>query len=246
MFDWNGQIRGWPVAGDLLLVIGVLLVVNAAGGFVLDVGSPAYRYDTVQVTDGDQFLETIPNEATTVDCLHVADRLCVLESWVVRSGAGTVTDGTRFVQSDRGTVADTAGSIAVLDGRLYQRSLEMMPRDDGPARAALTYRPIDERAALDELAVPQDAPWLSPAARRIVTNGPITRSSPLDLSETVVETDDGYAVIYGYQTDDSDPLVGGAVRAVQAILGAVAIGRGRTRDSVIDPIIEARSLRTVG
>jgi len=245
MFDWNGQIRGRFVAGDLLLVIGILLLVNAAGGFVFHPGAPAYRYDTVQITTSDQFLESLPMDPATIDCPgSVTDRTCVLESAAITSGLGTWRNGTLHIPNHQSVSVERPDHpiIYVRDRGLYRRGQDRVRDGNGTNQHTITYEPISEQDALDSLAVPIDNPDLPAAVGKIVENGPITRTERLDLSVTVVETESGYELIEGTQTASPKPILGGAAGALQILLGIAAIGRGRTMDSILTPILNRWNL----
>jgi len=240
MLDWNGQIRGTSVAGDLLLVIGILLLVNAAGGFVFHPGAPDYRYDTVQITDSDQFLESLPMAPATIDCLgSVTDRTCALESAAITSGLGAWRNGTLHVPNHQSVSVERSDRpiIFVRDQGLYRRGRDSVRDDDGTNKHTITYEPINEQDALDSLAVPIDDPDLPATVRQIVEDGPITRSERLDLSVTVVETESGYELIERTKTALPKPTLGSVAGALQILLGIAAILRGRTMDSILTPIL---------
>lgn len=237
--------RGRPnpgrIGGDVLVLVGIVLLVNASGGFVLDIGTPQYRYETIDISDPDDVVGNMTTRPATVDCIqNTVDELCGIESRQVASTGDPSTAVTipidrhpfipQPVSEPRIATHDTSQNG--WSNQLYERSIE--PSEEGDAaRHVLELDPVGPRAALRALSVnlsrlPADSP-----ARELVTTGSIVRSEPVEFETNVVRTESGWSIVDRTDVDPGNDFLNTGWRLLQGVVGLGAVVRGRFTESAL-------------
>lgn len=239
--------------GLVLLVVGVALLANVGHLHLVSPGGERYEYQRVSVTatDGDVRFSVDgewhdrPESIAGIGCDGLTDpssaRLCVLERWLTNG-----TAPTRTLTVDRSNEYWTMGqAYSVHDGQFYERTRdthrtsETVP--EGKVRVTLT--PVTATETLHAIAVPLErAP---PELRRVVRQGTVTTdhyvrgaevdtelpavpANEYDDGGTVVETDDGFAVVTT-SYHPGDPRVRFVAGALQWLLGVGLVVAGGHR-----------------
>ena len=228
----ESERRAVRVTGTVVLLVGVALLANVAFGFV-EVGEQRYRYQAVDATPGETtlFPADSPDNVDGIDCLDEVSRLCALElSMLERQPRANESTPSASMTVSASVRSDTRfafhkGEFYPFDGQYYERT-------HGNDRIGL--RPVSERVVFERIAAGTGS--LSDPARRALS-GPTTGERPLAAAGTVVETEDGYAVLTSDYLDDGDPLLRWTAILLQLLAGATLSVRGWR--SVRDPQISA-------
>jgi len=206
---WSPSPRSRAVGS---VVFGALLLLSPAYLGLLGIGQAGYHYETATVTatDGDLQFEgdgTSWARIEGIDCATTVEtgRLCALEHRLIGES----------VTVERAALETTADPYTRHDGRLYRRTT------DGD-RVGL--EPVSPTTVLDDVAVSADR--VSPLGRLALWRGSLTTTVPIAEDGQIVETSDGYVLIYEHhRTHDpilDDPLFAGIV-TIGAIYGGIKL-----------------------
>ncbi|SFR93325.1 hypothetical protein SAMN05216559_1271 [Halomicrobium zhouii] len=188
------------------IVLGTLLLLSPAYLGLLGIGHTGYHYETATVTavDGDLRFEgrgVSWARIEGIDCATTVEtgRLCALERRLIDES----------VTVERAPFERTADPYAEHGGRLYRRT------SDGDR---MGLEPVSPETVLDHLAVSEDR--VSPLGRLALWRGSLTTTVPIAEAGRIVETSDGYVVIYEHHTT-SDPILDDPLFVAIVTIGAV-------------------------
>jgi hypothetical protein len=199
----------------------------------LNVTGPTYEYRSADLTVQDDriaFGDTRPADGLEgVACFSVGvDRRCALAAnmvngTAVRTGYPGVEAGSGYA----GELLTTPEEYVAFrdDGRVFERTTRYDETDEA---WVLGLERVDARAALTEVAVEPRRE----AVRRAVESELGLASEPLEEG-LVVETDDGFAVVYTAglrQSLTEQPVAERGLEAIAVVVG-IALLRGRWRET---------------
>jgi hypothetical protein len=199
--------------GALLLVLGTALLFSPLYLTALLVGPPSYTYRTapVHVDGGEVVVEGIDDDDRVtgriagIDCTadgYFESRACALDQRIVASGPVPVEEasegGPRYVR---------------VDGTYYRRVVR-----ERNGTEYLGLERVTAREALDGAAIPRFA--LTWPGRVALFAGGVTTTYPLTHAEHVVETTDGYRLVYLTSFNSA----GGGGQSVFYLLGVLTGG----------------------
>lgn len=221
-----------PARRDTLTaMVALLLVAGPFWAAQFHLGQPAYQYERVEVTTGDESAITEADESPSLVSAPVSEsiacignwepiRRCAFESHVADGatiGSGWHTSNAGLVD---GAMPRERYQYVVVGEQVYETTYvanKSVRNDRGMYRIDVALEPASARAALDDAAIDAQDDVVPAPVREAARTGSATASRDAQVPPELIQVDDGryYRV---YQTGTTDPWIG------EVVLGGLLTG----------------------